>query len=86
MLKLGRKATKKIFEDYLNDRPQANPNACVRLLAMQYDRIDPVVRRTEIKSQIEHELISPELQKFLNAAYERYLLLLEPAIEGENPP
>jgi len=50
MLEHGVAVAEKIFDDYLNDRPDANSSAAVRLVLMQQDRLDPV-RKFKRKAQ-----------------------------------
>jgi len=44
MLEHGVAVVQKIFDDYLNDRPNANSSAAVRLVLMQQNRLNPLRR------------------------------------------
>lgn len=87
-LRLGRRASKKIFKDYLDDKAAAHVPAVVKLIGMQQDRIDPAVHKIEANTS--HTSISIEIQAAVSADYQAMLedaqVLDMPALEPEGQP
>jgi hypothetical protein len=71
LLERARDAVKKIFDDFLQDKPGANVAAVTRLIAMQQIRIDPPVRK--IQAKVTHEVIGPEVSTQIEQDYEALL-------------
>jgi hypothetical protein len=91
MLRLGRRAAKKILSEVVSDDPLVNCNAnravAARLVTEQWARVDPAISRSEVSGTIQHEIVSPALAESLQRAYERYLpSLLDEPIEGHSEP
>jgi hypothetical protein len=87
LLRLGRRAAKKILTEVVEDSENANRAVAGRLVSEQWARVDPAISRSEVSGTIQHEIVSPALAESLQRAYERYLpSLADEPIEGRSEP